>query len=454
LAVLAFKVGPLQFDLNRDLKFISMRDQVVRARTLILGAREAGLIGPSVETGTDKANVIVIGGGVGGVSTALMACQLGFSVKLVESDSECFSLLGLGSDRLFSATIYDWPHEHSGSHEFPYVASLRDIPTALKLRTNSTTLRFPSSAVTAGALRADFIAQLKVAEATYGSTFEVLRSHKLNGMVDVSLNQASGIMRVDAHGPGGTRHLTGQIVVFAIGFGLDKNSAQTSAAKDFFSYSGLKSDLTKAMTGNRFIRIVGAGDGGLQEALRFVLEDSWHDFHRCVSELRDLLRKGGHGDEWSQMCARLQSAEDQAARAAMWGYTEELVYGELNLVYERELKLLLNIAPTPVSNWHSQVVRPQNLLVELVDDSTFSKKVYGLNRWLAGLLYRLSDPQNNRAALTRITPDKRAGVPDVELIRAGFAATEKQRQIGTVDSGDLLRRIAFQGIPMNMDPVV
>lgn len=66
LAVLAFKVDAFQFDLNRDLQFISMKDQVVRARTLILGAQHAGLFGP-LQVGKDRANVIVLGGGVGGV---------------------------------------------------------------------------------------------------------------------------------------------------------------------------------------------------------------------------------------------------------------------------------------------------------------------------------------------------------------------------------------------------
>jgi hypothetical protein len=36
----------------------------------------------------------------------------------------------------------------------------------------------------------------------------------------------------------------------------------------------------------------------------------------------------------------------------------------------------------------------------------------------------------------------------------GFAAAIKQPQVGTADEHDLLRRIAFQSIPMNLDAVV
>lgn len=145
LAILAFKVQALQFDLNRDLKFISMKDQLIRGRTLVLAARQAGLIGPDPRVGPDQTNVIVIGGGIGGVSAALMACELGLSVKIVEAAPACFPLLGMGSDRLFSATVYDWPHAHSGSHAFPYVEPLRDKATAAQLRSNAAALRFPSA---------------------------------------------------------------------------------------------------------------------------------------------------------------------------------------------------------------------------------------------------------------------------------------------------------------------
>lgn len=453
LAVLAFKVDALQFDLNRDLQFISMKDQVVRARTLILGAQQAGLFGP-LEVHQDRANVIVIGGGVGGVSAALMACSLGLSVKLIEAAEECFPLLSLGSDRLFSATVYDWPHEHSCSHKFPYVDPLRDSATANKLRLTNDALEFPDKAVTAAVLRQTFLGQLAAAKIKYGSQLEVLEGHQIRTMDDITTNQPSTLVKVEAHKDLDTRHLKAQIAIFAIGFGLNTISDQTEAAKDFFSYNDLKADVARAEAAGGRVRIIGAGDGGLQEALRFVLSDEWHDLHLCVSELQKMLEANGHLAAWSKLCARLQSAEDQAVRAAMWGYSDELVYGELDAVYKREMEYLRKLTPDTLESWRVNVVRHGSLKVELVDKSPYSKKVYALNRWLTGLLSIPSDSPSGLATLERFAPEATHGNADVELVRAGFAAADKQPQIGTAGSDDLLRRIAFQGIPMSLDAVV
>lgn len=456
LAVLAFKIQAQQFDLNRDLKFISMKDQLIRGRTLVLAARQAGLIGPTMRSASDEANVIVIGAGIGGVSAALMACELGLSAKLVEASAECFPLLGLGSDRLFSATAYDWPHAHSGRHAFPYIVSLRDNATAAQLRVQAARLQFPPIAETSQALRALFISQLQQYQTTFGAALDVLCKHRLASMDDVAVNATSKAVFVDLQGPAGPRRLRGQIVIFALGFGLDKDSQQTLAAKEFFSYQGLKADIAKAQvkSGGGLVRIVGAGDGGLQEALRFVLDDAWHDLHRCVSELEKKMEAAGNGAFWLQLCSRLQSAEDQALRSLMWGYTDERIYCELDALYQREMTELLAVAPGPVAQWHAVVVRKAALKVQLVDSSTYSMKTYGLNRWLTGLLERCAAAGSRHATLERVTPANAYGTPDVELTRKGFAAGTKQPQVGTADENDLLRRIAFQGIPMNLDAVV
>ncbi|MES2049661.1 MAG: hypothetical protein V4447_14765 [Pseudomonadota bacterium] len=454
LAILAFKVQALQFDLNRDMKFISMKDQLIRGRTLILAAHQAGLIGPNIMAKTNEANVIVIGGGIGGVSAALMACELGFSVKLVDAASECFSLLGLGSDRLFSATVYDWPHEHSGSHAFPYMDPLRDTATAAHLRSTAIALRFPAKAMVGSDLRKLFLKQLSDYTVKYAGSLDVLCDHRIDEMGDINSNPASKSVLVRVNNGANAKFLKSQIVVFALGFGLDKSSAQTAAAKDFFSYSGLEADISKALAGNRVVRIIGAGDGGLQEALRFVLDDAWHDLHRCVSELQNILSVRGHEAWWSQMCGRIQSAEDQAVRALMWGYTENCVYQELEQVYQREMDKLLEIAPNEVTNWYAKVVRKVDLEIQLVDKCAYSMKAYGLNRWLTGLLQRSSIAGSGMARLLRTAPTALSGVADIELSRMGFAATEKQTQIGTANASDLLRRIAFQGIPMNLDPII
>ncbi|MFE4568353.1 hypothetical protein ACFRMO_38485, partial [Streptomyces anulatus] len=69
LALLAYKIGPNQFELNRSLTYISMRDQVLRARTLIHTAIDAGLFEKQAENSSSFADgdvdydVVVLGAG-------------------------------------------------------------------------------------------------------------------------------------------------------------------------------------------------------------------------------------------------------------------------------------------------------------------------------------------------------------------------------------------------------
>lgn len=462
LAILAFKIQALQFDLNRDLKFISMKDQLIRGRTLMLAAYQSGLVGPSALAATDTSNVIIIGAGVGGVSAALMACELGLSVTLVEADEACFPLLGLGSDRLFSATVYDWPHLHSGQHKFPYVDVLRDDETVKGFRGNAATLRFPATAQTASALRAEFLSQLDAYKKTFGARLRILCGYRLTLMKDVQVNESGHIVAVkvrDTKSPNHKLHLEGEIAIFALGFGLDKDIKQTEAAKDFFSYSSLKRDIETAITGPALgvVRIEGAGDGGLQEALRFVLNDDWHDLHRCVSLLEKKLSSDGFAAEWLQLCSRLQSAEDQALRSLMWGYTDERIYSELHALYERETADLLVRASGSVIQWHNDVVRQAPFKVQLLDHIAYSMKTYSLNRWLVGLISHVAaSPEYvpGYVRIERVTPANAEPNPNVTLSRYGFAGSSKPEMVGTAGGVDLLRRIAFQAIPMNLDSVV
>jgi len=452
LAVLAFKVQALQFDLNRDLKYISMKDQVIRGRTLILGAAHAGLISSGPLDPATTSNVLIIGGGIGGISAALTACELGMSARVIESADECFPLLGLGSDRLFSATVYDWPHAHSTKHEFPFVLPLRDQDTIDKLKAHAAVLRFPNEPLTAAALRKALLKQLNAYKSAYGHQLDILCGHRLGGADDVYVNEASKWVNVDINQGANHKSFRTQIVVFAAGFGLDKREEQTAAAKEFFSYADLDKDLKTAQSGNGIVQIWGSGDGGLQESLRFVLDGAWHDLGKVISSLENLLHTAGHSDSWSRLRSRIQSAEEQSVRALMWGYNEDIVFAEMDKIYETEIEQLLVDAPLVIDAWRKAVVRSTSITLEIVDDCAFSKKVYPLNRFLVRVLSRSSKATGTR--VLRTTRDAAHADPAVKLARFGFASIEKQAQIGTADADDLLRRISFQGIPMNLDPVV
>lgn len=453
LATLAFKVQALQFDLNRELKYISMKDQIIRGRTLILGAHHAKLIGKRVMQESGQSNVMIVGGGIGGISAALTACQLGFKATVLEATPACFSLLGYGSDRLFSATVYDWPHNHASNHAFPFLASLRD-PQTLAQSGASSVLRFPAAPVTAGVLRNDLLKQLGGYQRHYGAQLDVRTENRLNRLTDVTINENQGSV-ITAHLDSKSlkQHHESEIVIFALGFGLDKSNEQTQAGREFFSYRGLQADLTKALAGNGLVRIIGAGDGGLQEALRFVLANPHHDLHYCVSQLARAMAHDGHSTAWAELLSQLQSAEEHAAKSLMWGYTEDIVFAELDVIYRALIGALVATYPTTVNMWANAALRNVPLTVELVDNSSFSKRVYALNRFLTLLIGQIPNIKGH-AKLRRVATGITSGSAAVSLTRKGFAAQDAAWETGTANKEDLLRRIAFRAIPMNLDTVI
>lgn len=103
LALLAFNIGVNQFDINRGLAYISMRDQVLRARTLIAAAKGAELFelragGPDSDADEPvDYDVTVLGAGVGGISIAMAAVEKNLRTLVIDKSDHCFALLRSGT---------------------------------------------------------------------------------------------------------------------------------------------------------------------------------------------------------------------------------------------------------------------------------------------------------------------------------------------------------------------
>lgn len=240
------------------------------------------------------------------------------------------------------------------------------------------------------------------------------------------------------------------IVVFAMGFGIGADLHGPEAAREFFGYSALESDVLTAEHGsNHVVQILGCGDGGLQEALRFALAPEHQDLAEVVAKLEGELQTA-HSARWHDLLATLRTAEDQALRSLIWGYSEEVIFEELHHVYERAIGTLLVHCRREVEHWAAKVLRPVGITVEIVARG-FSKRVYSLNRFLTMLLAEV--PQQGKARLCRVDEAHVTANPDIRLSRKGFAADTKPDALGTANGDDLLQRIAFRGLPMNLDAV-
>jgi hypothetical protein len=110
LALLAHKCAAKTFDLSTGVVHASMRDQIVRAQLLIRDLRE---------NDPTCSRVLIVGGGVSGVSAAAMACEHDMDVVLVDSQKKPFSLQAGVTSRFVGPFMYEWPELGHDCQDYP-----------------------------------------------------------------------------------------------------------------------------------------------------------------------------------------------------------------------------------------------------------------------------------------------------------------------------------------------
>lgn len=456
LAILAFKVGPNQFDLNRNLAYISMKDQVLRARTLVHSTVSSGLF--EKRNGTPASfpdeevdfDVLVVGAGVGGTSTALAAAECGLKVLMLEKNEACFHLLAQGTNRLISTTVYDWPAMHFDNHEFPVLSGL---PTSCN--PDAAILRFPKTPVQAGNLAVHLRNEFRSQSARFSENIQVEYRIALKTTGDVAWTQGRRLSvnlprEVDLGAKGKDKRLFARVVIFTTGFGSEKVTTKSKSSNDtFWGFETLERDL--ASLAEKFgdktakLAVLGAGDGGLQEVLRIALRPKFHDLVRAVDALKQSLDLPV--GEWERTLHRIATAEDNAARALMWGYAQKVVYPALDAVYCSIIEALASGVNKPIlDRWHEAVTRQQNVCIRLYDPYETSGRVYALNRFLVKLLTVASDGKTKGVRVTRsLDSDEQIQSDAPPIDRSGVIPQDGP--IGTGEKDEILRRAAFRALP-------
>lgn len=110
LALLAHKCAARTFDLSTGVVHASMRDQIVRAQLLMRDLREN-------DPGCNQ--VLIVGGGVAGVSAATAASDLDMNVVLVDSQERPFSLQAGVTSRYVGPFMYEWPELGHDCQDYP-----------------------------------------------------------------------------------------------------------------------------------------------------------------------------------------------------------------------------------------------------------------------------------------------------------------------------------------------
>src|SRR5579883_2876739 len=101
----AHKIAACYFDIGGRISPISIRDQMLRARTFVHRAFEEGLL----EHGS---RLLIIGGGAAGATAAICGAELEIHTILIERTGNLFGRQAKCRTRWVDPTQYDWPATH------------------------------------------------------------------------------------------------------------------------------------------------------------------------------------------------------------------------------------------------------------------------------------------------------------------------------------------------------
>ncbi|MEU4280918.1 hypothetical protein AB0F57_39340, partial [Streptomyces tanashiensis] len=317
--------------------------------------------------------------------------------------------------------------------------------------THAAILRVPSAPKAASALADELQAQLDKYKLKYSSVFQIENGIKLTSHQSVLYGGArvlTVILPREINVLGGSKSsiIRARIVIFAIGFGSEKVLASSSdIGKTFWGYASLEKELDALRPERATAVVQGAGDGGLQECLRIAFKPEYHDLAKAISLLEREV--SDVSPEWYQLMLKILCAEDNAARAYMWGYDIPTVYKGLDEVHDSVIvRLLEPETKGAVLEWYRQVVREREIHIFVVDKHAHSGRVYALNRFLVKLLLTLT----KRNLVTRVSVELTGGAPtgpaDIGPIdRSGIDQDDGPQ--GTASKEDLLRHAVFGAIP-------
>jgi len=219
---------------------VTLHSQQIRALNLVYSLRQVGIVAPGSQ-------ILVVGGGVAGLTAAAGAARLGMRVTLLEREDELLHLQRNNTKRWIHPHIYDWP-----------------APGATAPDATVPILRW--RAASAG----DVVQQIL-------SGFNALPENERK-LIDVHLGAevadlGSGPERRVAWHAKGVYDARVSAVILAVGFGLEREVEGV----EVLSYWRDDSLDQAPLKGRGRTLISGTGDGGLVDALRASVRDFRHD---------------------------------------------------------------------------------------------------------------------------------------------------------------------------------
>ncbi|HDR9150338.1 TPA: hypothetical protein QDA88_002678 [Burkholderia vietnamiensis] len=402
LALLAHKCAARTFDLSTGVVHASMRDQIVRAQLLMRDLKENE---PSCR------QILIIGGGVGGISAAAMASELNMEVVLVDSKSEPFSLQSNVTSRYVGPFMYEWPelgyncqtypptlaldHPHSATPQWTanqpisaadFADNLKDWLAKHIFSPGKARFYFGAKSTDVATFVRDFVAY-------HGSASDMSASTGPEYLLPkdcVDHNRKPAIA-------GGS--FTPDYVVLAAGMGQERVALpdfKFVEGKRFWDNDDLK--LPETCFGNSCV--FGGGDGALQDVLRLL---TTHD--HPLQMIDQLRKKTSVASEIDKVTPHLESLERQSRLVTTWSGTDSF-----DAIDKQCQSIATELAR--LKDVHSAVqqqLRKGSGEVHHVMREQYFGKAYLLNRFAVHLIEQCQIVERHKGTLT-YHPHRKANV--------------------------------------------
>lgn len=443
LPLLAYKIAPRQFDLSYRFSNISLRDQIVRAQTLVRTLVATKLIGGDSNRTVDFP-LLICGAGAAGLAAAKEADALGIRFVLVEKENTVpGGILNSDADRYVSTAMYEWPHPNHTQHAYPLSApALLGTDTgllpSLVLKLDKAVLIADFGKVLGKALDTEiqkwtksFTAFARHSNAkTWPSmliqnvSIEETSKAELKKLVDmkvgihgqpladvelprITLASSSGTTP-DTMSPAILEGLSLQFayVIYANGFPQEAVAYATEedpvtkerqlkfpfplyVHNHFWKKDTVFDARLGFSTGKPSVGILGSGDGALQDALRCLVSKHKHPLEiwdALMAYRADKSKALQYSAHVQKALARVAAADLYTTSGAVWHHGIQ-VFNSLDAAFKEIIQMLYAHESVKLDKAIDSLLRDDVGLVTLVTQHGYFTKAYALNRFLILLFH-------------------------------------------------------------------
>jgi hypothetical protein len=369
---------------------ISIRDQIIRVCLIIERAKEQGII-------SSERPILIVGGGVAGVTAAIKAVELGVKTVLVDSQTLLISLIQ--STRHFCPVQYDWSVEHWDKGKFPYSISLGNVETTpfsdsipvnlvegeveKSMMTLKTQIELFSKKYSSEPNTLNFYENVTLKDHDF-----IQKGNDLPLLTTVFTRKAlnENLIDDDIKLPDVCEYGMG---FSCVGFGKEKVSISDKSKFRGIDFWNLI-DHDKLLT-NATVLICGSGDGALQDFLLLATK------RKTTKEIYRLIRDGEDANTkqlFDEVESIIRKAEEEAKRKEIWHNLKNdsgmrnlcQIYRELHTIHKDAVRRLLGLqhVQSKLKNLVVKEVTQGKLIISYLCNH-FSA-CYPFNRFLALLI--------------------------------------------------------------------